>query len=97
MTLLKESNHLERVSRHHLVQVGKLVLVHLRLHEEDLLTLLMRGEYFHHLTEVATLKVAENLHSTPREFVHWHECLLLGCTKPENQLVAYIWEMTASR
>jgi hypothetical protein len=41
LTLLKESNHLERVSRHHVVQVSKLVLVRLRLREEDLLTLSM--------------------------------------------------------
>jgi hypothetical protein len=43
LTLLKESNHPEQVSRHHLVQVSKLVLVHLRLHKEDLLTLLLSG------------------------------------------------------
>jgi hypothetical protein len=42
--------------------------------------------------EVVTLKVAEKLHLTPRELVHWHECGLLGLTKPANQLVAYIWE-----
>jgi hypothetical protein len=42
--------------------------------------------------EVATLKVAEKLHLTPCELVHWHESGLLGCTKPANQLVAYIWE-----
>ncbi len=35
LTLLEEGDHLERVSRHHLVQVGKLVLVHLGLREED--------------------------------------------------------------
>ncbi len=98
LTLLKESNHLEQVGRHSLVQVCKLVLVHLRLCKEDLLTLLLRRGYFHCLTEVATIKVAEKLHSTPCELVHWHECGLLGCTKPANQLVAYIWEMvTASR
>ncbi len=28
----------------------------------------------------------------PRELVHWHECRLLGRTKPANQLVAYVWE-----
>ncbi len=33
-TLLKEGNHSERVGRHHLVQVYKLVLVRLRLREE---------------------------------------------------------------
>ncbi len=92
LILLKESNHLEQVGRHCLVQVGKLVLVCLRLREEDLLTLLLRRGYFHCSTEVATLKIAEKLHSTLRELVHWHECRLLRHTKPANQLVAYIWE-----
>ncbi len=92
LTQLKESNHLKRVGRHHLVQVGELVLVRLRLDKEDLLTLLLRCGYVHHSTEVATLEVAEKLHSTPHELVHQHECGLLGRTKPANQLVAYIWE-----
>jgi hypothetical protein len=35
LTLLKEGNHSERVDRHHLVQVSKLVLVCLRLRKED--------------------------------------------------------------
>ena len=42
LTLLKESNHSEWVGRYHLVQVGELVLVRLRLREEDLFTLLLR-------------------------------------------------------
>ncbi len=42
LILLKEGNHSERVSRHRLVQVSKLVLVCLRLREEDLFTLLLR-------------------------------------------------------
>jgi hypothetical protein len=92
LILLKESNHLERVGRHCLVQVAKLVLVRLRMCKEDLLTLLLRRGYVHHLTEVATLKVAEKLHSAPHELVHWHECGLLCRAKPANQLVAYIWE-----
>ncbi len=28
----------------------------------------------------------------PHELVHWHESKLLGCRKPANQLVAYVWE-----
>ncbi len=47
LTLLKEGNHFEQVNRHHLLQVGKLVLVHLRLREEDLFTLLLRRGYIH--------------------------------------------------
>jgi hypothetical protein len=44
LTLLKESNHSKRVRRHRLIQVGELVLVHLRLLEEDLFTLLLQCE-----------------------------------------------------
>jgi hypothetical protein len=92
LTLLKEGNHSEWVGRHRLVQVGKLVLVHLRLCKEDMFTLLLRRAYVHHLMEVVTLKVAEKLHSMPHELVHWHESGLLGHTKPVNQLVANVGE-----
>ncbi len=92
LTLLEGGNHSERVGRHRLIQVGKLVLVCLRLHKEDLFTLLLRRGYVHRLTEVVTLKVAEKLHLTPHELVHWHECGLLGHTKPANQLVANVGE-----
>ncbi len=91
-TLLKEGNHSERVGRYRLVQVGELVLVCLWLREEDLFTLLLRRGYFHCSTEVVTLKVAEKLHSTPHELVHWHESRLLCRTKPANQLVANVGE-----
>ncbi len=70
-------------------------MVSLKLRKEDLFTLLLHHRYFHCSTEVATLEVAEKLHSTPRELVHWHECGLLGCTTPANQLVAYVWESGA--
>ncbi len=92
LTLLEEGNHFERVSRHHLVQVGKLVLVRLGLREEDLFTLLLRGRYIHCLTEVTTLKVAERLYSTLHELGHWHESGLLRNMEPANQLVAYVWD-----
>jgi hypothetical protein len=92
LTLLKEGNHSEQVGRHHLVQVGKLVLVRLRLREEDLLTLLLRRGYVHHLTEVVALKVAEKLYLMMHKLVHWHESRLLGHTKPANQLVANVGE-----
>ncbi len=46
LTLLKEGNHSERVSRYRLVQVGELVLVHLGLREEDLFTLLLPHPLF---------------------------------------------------
>jgi hypothetical protein len=92
LTLLKEGNHSERVGSHHLVQVGKLVLVCLRLCKEDLVTLLLHRGYVHHLTEVVALEVAENLYSMTHELVHWHESGLLGRTKPANQLVANVGE-----
>ncbi len=92
LTLLEEGNHLERVSRHHLVQVGKLVLVCLGLHEKDLFTLLLRCRYVHRSTEVTTLKVAEKLYLMPHELVHWHESGLLRSMEPANQLVAYVLE-----
>jgi hypothetical protein len=81
LTLLKESNHPERVGRYHFVQVGKLVLVRVRLREEHLLTLLLHCGLVHHLAEVVTLEVAEKLHSMLHELMHQHECGLLGHTK----------------
>jgi hypothetical protein len=90
LKLLKKGNHLERVSRHRLVQVSKLVLVRLGLREEDLFTLLLRCRYVHCSTEVTTLEVAEKLHSMLHELMHWHESGLLRSTEPANQLVAYV-------
>jgi hypothetical protein len=92
LTLLKESNQLERISRHHLVQVHKLELMCLGLHEEDFFTFLLRRGYFHCSTEVATLAVAKKLYSMPHELMHWHENGLLRCTQSANQLVPYIWK-----
>jgi hypothetical protein len=92
LTLLEESDELERVSGHRLVQVRELELMHLGLHKEDLFTLLLRHGYVHHSMEVATLKIAEKLYLMPHELLHWHESGLLGSTKSENQLVAYIGE-----
>ncbi len=88
LTLLKESNELEWVSGHHLVQVRELELMCLGLRKEDLFTLLLCCGYFYHSMEVATLEIADELYSTPYELVHWHESRLLGSTEPANQLVA---------
>jgi hypothetical protein len=44
------------------------------------------------LTEVVTLKVAEKLHLTLHEFMHWHESGPLDRTKPANQLVTNVGE-----
>jgi hypothetical protein len=63
------------------------------MREEDLFTLLLRCGYVHCSTEVVTLEVAEKLHSTLHELVHWHESRLLGRTKPANQLVANVGEL----
>ncbi len=92
LTLLKEGNHLERVSRHHLIQVGKLVLVRPGLCKEDLFTLLLCCRYVYHSTEVTILEVAEKLYLIPHELMHWHESGLLRSTEPANQLVAYVQE-----
>jgi hypothetical protein len=92
LSLLKESNHLEWVGRHHFVQVRKLVLMRLGFCKEDLFTLLLGRGYFHRSTEVTTFELAEKLYSMPHEVVHQHESRLLGCKKPANQLVIYIWE-----
>ncbi len=90
LTLPEESNQLERVSRHCLVQVRELEMMRLGLCKENLFTLLLRHGYFHHLTKIATLKIAEKLYSTLHEFLHRHESGLLGHTKPASQLVPYI-------
>ncbi len=92
LTLLKEGNHSERVGRHRLVKVGKLVLVRLRLRKEDLFTPLLHHGYVHRSTEVVVLKVAEKLYLTMHELMHRHESGLLGHTKPANQLVANVGE-----
>jgi hypothetical protein len=90
LTLLKESNELERVSKNRLVQVRELELMRLGLRKKDLFTLLLYCEYFSHSMEVATLEISEKLYSMPHELVHWHESGLLGRTTPANQVVAYI-------
>ncbi len=92
LTLLEEGNHSERVGRYRLVQVGELVLVHLRLGKEDLFTLLLCRGYAHCLMEVVALEVAEKLYLMTHEVMHWHESGLLGHTQPANQLVANVGE-----
>ncbi len=44
------------------------------------------------MTDVATIKVGEELYSMPHELMHWHEGGLLGGAKPADQLVADIGE-----
>jgi hypothetical protein len=90
LTLLKESNELERVCGHCLGCICKLELIRLGLCKEDLFTLLLCCGYLHCLTEVATVKIADELYSRPHELMHWHEGGLLGGTKPADQLVTNI-------
>jgi hypothetical protein len=90
LTLLEEGNELNRVSRHHFIQVHNLVLMCLRLRKEDLFTLLLRHGHFHCSSGAATLEIAEELYSTLHELLHWHEGGLLGCTKPADQLVTNV-------
>ncbi len=92
LTLLKEGNNSERVGRHRLVKVSKLVLVCLRLRKEDLFTLLLCHGYVHCLTEVGALEMAKKLLLMKNELMHQHESELLGRTKPANQLVANVGE-----
>jgi hypothetical protein len=63
LPLLEEKDQHERVNGHPLVQVCRLELMCLGLHEEDLFTLLLCHGYFHHLMEAATLEVAKKLYS----------------------------------
>jgi hypothetical protein len=92
LTLVKESNELERISGHRLVQFHELELICLGLCKEDLFTLLVCSGYFHHLMEVTTLEVAEELYLTLHELMHWRESRFLGSTKPADQLVTNIGE-----
>ncbi len=54
----------------------------LGLHEKDIFALLLHRGQLHCSSEVAAVKVAEERHSTPHEFMHQHEHMLLGGAKP---------------
>jgi hypothetical protein len=92
LTLLKESDELERAHRHSFICICKLKLMCLGLHKEDLFALLLCHGQLHCLTEVATVKIAEELYLMLHEHVHWHESGLFGGWKPLDQLVANIGE-----
>ncbi len=77
LTLLKNGYEPKRVHGHHSVCFPKLALMRLGLRKKDLLALFLH-------CGLATLEVAKELHSTPHEFMHWHECRLLGNLKPTN-------------
>jgi hypothetical protein len=46
------------------------------------------------LLEVAAVKIADELYSMPHKLMHLHEGGLLGSTKPVDQLVANIGELS---
>ncbi len=92
LTLLKKSDELERVRGHCLVCIRELKLICFGLREEDLFTLGLRCGYLHGSTEVASIKIADEMYLMPHELMHWHEGRLLGSTKPADQLVANIGE-----
>ncbi len=92
LTLLKNGDEPKRIHGHHLVHLRKLKLMCLGLRKEDLFPLLLRRGHLHCLTDVAIVKVAEELCLTPHELMHWHEGRLLGGTKPADQLIADIGE-----
>ncbi len=73
LTLLKISNELKRVHGHHLVCIRELKLMRLGLRKEDLFALLLHCEQLHCSAELAIVKVADELYSTPHELMHWHD------------------------
>jgi hypothetical protein len=52
--------------------------------KEDWFALLLRCGQLHLLRDIATIKIAKELHLTPHEFMHWYEGGLLGNAKPTN-------------
>jgi hypothetical protein len=92
LTLLEKGNKPKQVHGHCLVCLHKLKLMCLGLCKEDLFALLFHCGQLHHLTDVATIEVAEELYSTPHELMHRHEGGLLGGAKPADQLVTNIGE-----
>jgi hypothetical protein len=81
LTLLEKGCEPKWIHRHCLVCFRKLVLMHLGLCKEDLLTLLLHCGQIHRLTDIDTVEVAEELYSTLHELIHRHKGGLLGCPK----------------
>jgi hypothetical protein len=81
LTLFEKSYEPKRVGGHCFVHFCKFVLMRLWLCEEDLFGLLLCCGQLHHVTDIATVKVAEELYLTPHEFIYWHDGGLLGCAK----------------
>ncbi len=56
----------------------------LGLPKKDEFAFLLSCGQLHHLTKVAAIEVAEELHSTPHKLMQQHERGLLGNAKPTN-------------
>jgi hypothetical protein len=62
----------------------KLVLMRLGLREVDLFAIFLRCGQLHNMTNIATVKVAEELYLKLHEFMHQYDGGLLGSAKPTN-------------
>jgi hypothetical protein len=62
LTLLKESDELEQVRRHHLVCICEFELMRLGLRAKKICSLFSCRGYFHSLTMVPTIKKADELY-----------------------------------
>jgi hypothetical protein len=92
LALLKKGYKPKRVCGHCFVCLRKVKLMRLWLRKKHFFCFLLRRGQLHCSTEESAIKVAEELHSMPHEFMHQHECTLLCNTKPTNQLVTNVWE-----
>ncbi len=61
LTLLKKGDEPKRVRSHHFVCLRELKHMRFGLRKEDLFTLLLRCGQLHHLMDVVTIEVAEEL------------------------------------
>ncbi len=70
LALLEKGHKPKRVCRYCFVGLCKLKLMRLGLHEKDWFAFLLRCGQLYCLTEVAAIKVAEELHSAPHKLMH---------------------------
>jgi hypothetical protein len=82
--MLKKGYEPKSIHGYHFVFFYKIILMSLGLRKKDLFALFLRCKQLHCLMEVAAFEVAEELHSMPHEFMHWHERGLLSSAKPTN-------------
>jgi hypothetical protein len=84
LTLHKKGHKPKSIPGHCFVCFRKLKLMRFGLCKKDLFTYLLPCGQLHHWTEVAAIKVAEELHLMPHKLMHRHEHRLLGAVKPTN-------------